>query len=420
MPTCDYPGGMSAKSTWEPPSPHVAKLIRTAAEHLLANPAEVFAAVDAAVLTDQPGRAEDPEVVGAIRASNRANMAHWALANIRDPGRPVPPNLGPDVLDIAREVVRRGFDDTMLTDYRTGQDAAWRHWMGTAFGLADDSEQLRAMLDITYRSISAFIDETLAVIHQEMARERAQIVAGSHTERLEVVRLILDGAPITAKRASARLRYELARGHTALVLWSDESEPPRQGVLERVAESATRVAGGHQALLLPPTPALLWAWIPNAADAGRITTELTPPAGVRIAIGTTADGIDGFRHSHLDALTTQRLMRRITNARPIASYLDVQLVALAARDEDRATQFVTRTLGTLAHADPELRETLRVYIRAQFSAAEAARQLYTHRNTVLNRVNRAAELLPVPLADNGLEVGLALELLYWLGLPTTS
>jgi DNA-binding PucR family transcriptional regulator len=72
-------------------------------------------------------------------------------------------------------------------------------------------------------------------------------------------------------------------------------------------------------------------------------------------------------------------------------------------------------LGTLAGADRELRDMLCVYIGEQFSATRAARSLYTHRNTVLNRLRRAERLLPLPLAGNGLEVGVALEIVQGLG-----
>ena len=73
-------------------------------------------------------------------------------------------------------------------------------------------------------------------------------------------------------------------------------------------------------------------------------------------------------------------------------------------------------LGDLERdADPELSDTLCVYIGEQFSAARAARVLYTHRNTVLNRLQRAERLLPLPLARHGLDVGVALEIAQWLG-----
>jgi hypothetical protein len=51
---------------------------------------------------------------------------------------------------------------------------------------------------------------------------------------------------------------------------------------------------------------------------------------------------------------------------------------------------------------------------ASSSAPRAARALYTHRNTILNRLQRAGRLLPLPLAGYGLEIGVALEIAHWL------
>ncbi|MBA2348711.1 MAG: helix-turn-helix domain-containing protein, partial [Solirubrobacterales bacterium] len=84
-------------------------------------------------------------------------------------------------------------------------------------------------------------------------------------------------------------------------------------------------------------------------------------------------------------------------------------------DEERADEFVRRTLGELATAPVELRETLRTYLREDCNATRTARVLFAHRNTVLGRLARADELLPAPLAGRGLQVGLALEIVHWLG-----
>jgi DNA-binding PucR family transcriptional regulator len=91
----------------------------------------------------------------------------------------------------------------------------------------------------------------------------------------------------------------------------------------------------------------------------------------------------------------------------------VQVVALATADEERAQEFVTRTLGELASAPADLRETVRVYLAEGSSASRAARVLYTHRNTVLGRLAKAQRLLPAPLEGRGLPVALALEILHW-------
>jgi len=165
----------------------------------------------------------------------------------------------------------------------------------------------------------------------------------------------------------------------------------------------------------------VWAWLAATADpgAGAISAAIAAYPAVRVAVGPGGAGADGFRRSHFDAVATQRLMGRRPDL-PVARFADVQLVALALADEQNAREFVARTLGTLADADRELRDTLCVYIGEQFSAARAARALYTHRNTILNRLQRAERMLPLPLAGHGLEIGVALEIAQWLGTQPSS
>ena len=127
------------------------------------------------------------------------------------------------------------------------------------------------------------------------------------------------------------------------------------------------------------------------------------------------DGIEGFRRSHLDALATQRLMHRMPQSCASPRYEDVQLVALATHDEERAPEFVARTLGDLAGAPAELRETAARLPPRGLQRSRAARALFTHRNTVLNRLDARRELLPAPLAGRGLQVALALEIVHWRG-----
>jgi DNA-binding PucR family transcriptional regulator len=408
---------MDAGHAWEPPDERIAALIREGVGALLADPEALFEQVDAAVLAAAPPRlAEDPAITAATIATDRANIVHWASANVRRPGAPVPANLSPEVLDLARDIVRRGLDDTTLNTYRIGQNVAWRVWMREAFTLTDDPEELRELLEVTARSIFAFVDETVAGILELIDREREQLVGGTHAERLETVNLILEGAPITSARASARLRYELDRRHTAATVWS-EGEAGEAGQLERVADVLARAAGARRPFTVVASTRSLWVWFADAhpPDARALAEQLADTPGVRVALGSSASGIDGFRRSHLDALATQRLMNRTSRQLRFASYEDVQLVALCAQDEERAGEFVARTLGALAGAEEDLRETLRVYIREGCSASRAARALFAHRNTVLNRLSRARELLPAPLPGRGLQVGLALEIVHWLG-----
>jgi DNA-binding PucR family transcriptional regulator len=399
---------------WDPPSPAVAELIRTAAGLLLQAPEAVFAEVDAATLADpEHPTVTDPVLAAAVRRNNRANLVHWADANVRDPGARVPPNIAPDALTLARDLVRRGLDVDALHGYRVGQNVSWRRWMTLAFELTSDPDELRELLDVTARSIFTFVDETLAGIAEQIERERDELTRGTHAERFEVVSLILEGAPIGAERASTRLNYALDRAHTAAIVWGDRPDVD-PAVLEEAAEAVGRAASARP-LTVVASASALWVWVAGAdgPDVGALELALEELPEVRVALGPTVRGIAGFRRSHLDALATQRLMHRSSTAPPIASYDDVQVVALATQDEERADEFVTRTLGDFASAPAELRETARVYLREQSNTTQTARVLFSHRNTILTRLARIEQLLPAPLDGRGLQVALALEIVHW-------
>jgi len=400
----------------EPLSPQAADLVRRIARTVLDAPAGLMDQIHAAVVAaaDDPLRSE-PVLAAEVAASTRANVLHWAASIERDPGGRVPANLTPEVLGIAREAFRRGIEQAVYTTYHAGQNAVWAYWMRTAFALSADPAALRQALEAGSRSRAGFSDDTVAALSGQLRRERADLARSSHARRFEVVSLILDSAPITAGRASTQLGYDLRRRHTAAVLWTAPRRPD-QAALAQAAEALGPATRARQVLTVIASSSSVWAWLAAAADtdAGALAAATAAHPEVRVAVGPAGAGADGFRRSHFDAVTTQRLMSRRPDLR-VARFADVQLVTLALQDEQRAREFVARTLGKLADADRELRDTLCVYIGEQFSAARAARALYTHRNTVLNRLQRAERLLPLPLAGHGLEIGVALEIAQWLG-----
>jgi DNA-binding PucR family transcriptional regulator len=97
----------------------------------------------------------------------------------------------------------------------------------------------------------------------------------------------------------------------------------------------------------------------------------------------------------------------------VASFNDVRLVALVTGEVDAAKQFVADTLGELAAAPAELRNTLHTFLAEGCNASRAAEVLHTHRNTLLRRVARAEALLPRGLEGNRVHVAVALEVLRW-------
>jgi DNA-binding PucR family transcriptional regulator len=405
----------------EPLSPQAADLVRRIARTVLDEPADLMDQIHAAVVAaaDEPLRSE-PVLAAEVAASTRSNVLHWAAGIARDPGGRVPANLTPEVLGIAREAFRRGIEQTVYTTYHAGQNAVQAYWMRTAFALSADPAVLRQALAAGSASVAGFVEDMVAALSEQLRREHADLARSSHARRFEVVSLILDSAPITTGRAGAQLGYDLRRRHTAAVLWTDPRRPD-QAALAAAAEALGPVTRARQVLTVIASSSSVWAWLAAAADTGAaaITAATAAHPAVRVAVGPSGTGADGFRRSHFDAVATQRLMSRRPDLR-VARFADVQLVALALADEQGAREFVARTLGTLADADPDLRDTLCVYIGEQFSAARAARALYTHRNTVLNRLQRAERLLPHRLAGHGLEIGVALEIAQWLGTQPSS
>jgi len=402
--------------TWSRPSARVRDLIRQSAQIIVNVPPEWLAELDTAVLGANPSIAADPELAGAVSRSNQANLYFWATANVRDPGAPVPPNLGLEPMSVARELVRRGLDAYALDAYRVGEGVAWRRLMQIAFELTSDPEELREFLDACSQSISAFIDTTLSAIAAQIDLERDELTRGTHAERRATVALILDGAPIARQRAEGRLGYALTGLHTAAVIWSDDPKGDLAR-LDEAAEALGHAAGGARQLSVLASTATRWVWVPGAmtVDADALLRSVSAVPDVRIAIGSTATGVDGFRRSHFDAITTQQLMARLRSQQQIARFADVQLVALITSDTDRAAEFVTQTLGELESAGAELQETVRTFVDEQCNASRAAARLFTHRNTLLRRLARADKLLPRPLAESSVSVAVALDVLRWRG-----
>lgn len=400
---------------WTPPSLRIRELIRQGAEIALSAPPELHEAVDRAVSAANPAVAQDPELFAASSRTNRSNLLYWASANVRDPGAPVPGNCGPEPLAIARDMVRRGVESDTIDAYRVGHNAAWRLWMQIAFDLTDDPDELRELLDVTAQSINAFIDDTIAGINAQMQRERDDLTRGSHADRREVIALILDGAPITRQRAEERLGYRLDQDHTAAIIWSEQPDAdPRQ--LDHIAEALGHAARSRPLSILAST-ATRWVWVsgPAAPPIDELRRVLQVQPAIRMAIGPTVGGMEGFRRSHLDARTTQRMLGRLRSPQQIATFNDVELVSLLTDDTGRADDFIRHTLGELATAEPELRQTVSTFIAERHNATSAAERLYLHRNTLMRRLAHAERILPTSLQRNSVHIAVALEVLHWRG-----
>jgi hypothetical protein len=92
----------------------------------------------------------------------------------------------------------------------------------------------------------------------------------------------------------------------------------------------------------------------SSPGSAEVALLLDLPADIRVAIGRPATGLDGFRRTHVDALTTQRMLSRLVSSWPVARYDDIQLVALMTTDPNRGGEFVADILGHFVGADEDL------------------------------------------------------------------
>ncbi|MCP2320163.1 DNA-binding transcriptional regulator, PucR family [Nocardia amikacinitolerans] len=401
---------------WPAPSARVADLIRQGAELIARAPDDWVQLMNEA---EPATRAltqitTDPDLVAAMRRSNYDNVLAWATANIRAPGQPVPANASTPQLSVARDLVRRGVDQAALDFYRTGQNTAWQQWMQLCFGLTRDPDELAELLSITAASIATFVNDTVKAVTEHMDAERDELTRGSQADRREMVALILEGAPVPLTRAEGVLGYRLGGKHLAALVWTADRDADL-GYLEQAAETLMRACGALQRLTVVASATTLWVWLPvdTLPDHQKLAAALHTFPEIRVAVGTPARGVEGFRRTHRDALEVRRFVARIGAPAPLATFEEIQLASLVTQDQTRAEEYVGRVLGDLAHASSELRETVRTYLQHLGNASAAAAALFTHRNTIVRRLARADELLPRPLETDPLRIAVALEVLRW-------
>jgi DNA-binding PucR family transcriptional regulator len=407
---------------WQRPPERICDLLRQGATTILNSPQPWLDELDEAILSaaNMEEVAGDPVLAAGMRRVIRSNVLHWAAANVRDPGAPVSPNVSPEPLSLAHDLLRRGLTPSALRAYRILQSIFWERWMSLTFRLTSDNDELQQLLAVSARSLFSFIDDTNAAIAEQMRRDREELTRGTQAERRETVELILAGASIGKQRAASRLGYNLDQNHTAAIVWSDLPDSD-SALLNRATEALAQLAHTDRTLSVVATVATRWVWIAGAsppdldplADLDRLERAIDDMRGIRIAIGSTAPGIEGFRSSHFEAIATQRLLARLHSPQRVAGFDTVELASLVTQDATRADHFIKRTLGKFESASPEFQAAVRTFVNEQCNASRAATRLYTQRNTLLRQLTRADELLPRPLGENSVNIAVALDVVHW-------
>jgi DNA-binding PucR family transcriptional regulator len=331
-------------------------------------------------------------------------------------------NAPADALSFAVSVLHDGLDTSdLLQAYRVGQNIAWSWWMEHLASSAKHQRLLLEAIELSSARMFAYVD---AVVDEQVRLwedERERWAGRLAVRRAEAVRRMLEGDASDSAEAAGSIGYSLERDLVAGILW--EPHPPVAGTapaesmerLELTAEAIARAVGVERTLIVPAPAGGLWLWFAIDPPLGMDTLAETAGShlqeGQSLSLGLPGAGLEGFRAGHRQALRAVRLAELSHADESVIRFDEVEILCVMSEDPEALGEFVEHKLGALAAADENaalLRETVLIWLREDRSARRAADRLSTHRNTVLNRVQRAEELVGRSLCEDRLGLELAL------------
>lgn len=363
------------------------------------------------ILTALPEISRVPQLVEGMEAAVRA---HWVefLTQFCEPHLrfQLPAEAADMVVVVARSQLPL---ETLIRFYRVGQQATWSY-ITDLIGEIDDSSLDRTEILIYFWDRAAsWIDQSISRTVELFHSERSRASNSADARRYEAVRAILNGETEDVRKASAELGgYPISSHQTALVLACENHDD--LDLLNTVARVLARAVGATQPLVVRPGGRRLWCWVAtrDRVDVGALAErfEATAHSNLRVAVGSTGEGVQGFISSHLSAQLTLDALP-VTSKGGILAYDDAELIVLLGCSK-QVDQFVERTLGALIEGDEDtvrVRQTVAAFLECGGNVDAASRQLTVHRNTVRYRLGQAEKALGSPIAKVAPELTVALR-----------
>lgn len=349
--------------------------------------------------------------------ANASRSVAEALEGLRDGATDdfTPPEAA---IAFAHALVHRGIGlAALLRTYRLGHAVAEERLREIAADeLELDPEVRWEVLTRASRILFGYVDAICSQLADTYVQERERWVRGAAAVRAECVGAVLAGDVVDPDHAARILDHDMKARTVAFIVWTDPREAGAAGAaeLEIAATGLAGELGGGAPLIVVVGDSVVWGWTGGDAVVDQPPEGRALPGGVRAAVGTPREGIEGFVRSHREAQLARRAAGLLAR-RPgsVTRHEAVALVALTTAEPDEAARFVEHELGELAQpsdAMARLRATLRAYYEENASPVRTARRLGVHQNTIVYRVNRAEEILGRPMADRRLELEVALRL----------
>lgn len=409
----------------------VAEAAITISQRLYDRLPETIGVIEDLVARESPELTGDSPLLQLLHETVAANVDAYFSA-IRH-NIPVAEIAAPAVaLEHARRLAQRGVPvNALVRGYRLGHSVALQLVL-SEIRSADLDPGLRLdVLGAMSALMFGYIDEMSQQVVAVYQTERERWLESRNAVRALRVREILADESTDVDAMTTAIRYPLRRTHVALVVWYPESDGDKLSAAEGFIKQLTETVAGQGAPLFVPADSTTgWAWLPLLSSAGsEVVAQIrdyarAAPGEPWVAIGDPLPGVEGFRRSHQQALAAHTLAVAAGTAR-VSAAADPGLAAAALLGDNLAAAraWVGEVLGPLARAtdgDERLRDTLRVFLRTGSSFKAAGEQLHFHVNTMKYRVQRAIERRGRPIADDRLDVEIALLLCQWYGAAVLS
>ena len=367
----------------------------------------------------------DERLIKALAASVEANVVTMfhVLAESAAIDDAVAP---PAVIGYARRLAQHGVPQNALVRACRVCHARFLGWClreldGFEAPHGDLAAAARAMVEASFEYIDQ-VSEQVALAYEA---ERDRWSRNHGAAQRDRVREVLAGETVDITGSERLLGYRFEQRHLGAVVWCRNAGCANaMPELERTSEWLAARAGSTvvQRLFVPVDDSTAWAWFASATvNAGATSFEDAEPGpcgATRLAVGTAASGIEGFRQTFREATRAHSVAMHAGEQGPrVVRFDEIAPIAALSTDLDFARIWVRTTLGDLARADmahERLRETALTFLGTGASYTAAADALHVHKNTVHYRIQQAEDILGRPLRDSRIELELALLACKWM------
>jgi len=389
--------------------PDTLACVRTVAAALLPDSLRLGAELAASILTQLPEFRRlnaGALVVASCQANNNA-LLDGMIRNV--PRHALAPTV--EVRQHTREFVHHGLPlATVMRAYRIGAQVWTEHWADAVAAHVGAGHNAVAVAQAGTTFVFGWLDEISERLTEEYHDESERLARERSLAQVQDVRKALTDPDLDVAATSARLGYDLAGKHVALVLRHEAG-----GADAAVRRLAASISNGRPLIVRVDTETT-WCWVPYTGPP----VQTPPPAESLVAAsGRPRRGLAGFRESHREALAGLRVAE-LAQRGPgtLTRYDQVAIAAVCAADADSCRTFVRTELGALAADDDatrQVRATLETFFAANSNFRATAARLGVHHNTVRYRLERAEQILGRPPSERRLALELALHLASRLG-----